>query len=84
MPLVIRYDARRVDSVPTLPRITCPTIAVVGEHDRLTGVAEAQRIAQNVRGARMVTIPQAGHLPNLENPGAFNAVVGGFFAGAGR
>jgi pimeloyl-ACP methyl ester carboxylesterase len=75
-----RGMARRVDSVPTLARIACPTLVVVGEGDRLTPPADAQRIAQGVRGARMVTIPQAGHLPNIENPAAFNAALSQFFA----
>lgn len=76
-----RGMARRIDSVPTLPRIRCPTLVVVGEQDRLTPPADAQRIAQSVRGARMVTIPNAGHLPNLESPAAFNAALSQFFAG---
>lgn len=75
-----RGMARRVDSVPTLPRITCPTLVVIGEQDRVTPFGEAQRMAQTVKGARLVRIPGAGHLPNLEAPAAFNAALGGFFA----
>jgi pimeloyl-ACP methyl ester carboxylesterase len=75
-----RGMARRIDSVPTLRRITCPTLVVVGEQDRLTPPGDAQRIAQSVRGARMVTIPGAGHLPNVENPGAFDGALSQFFA----
>jgi pimeloyl-ACP methyl ester carboxylesterase len=75
-----RGMARRPDSVPTLSRIACPTLAVAGEQDQLIPGAELQRIAQTVKGARMVRIPGAGHLPNLENPSAFNTALGSFFA----
>ena len=75
-----RGMARRIDSIPTLPLVACPTMIVVGEQDRITGLGDAQRMAQNIRGARLVTIPQAGHLSNLENPLAFNAALSTFFA----
>jgi pimeloyl-ACP methyl ester carboxylesterase len=79
-----RGMAARPDSVPTLPLITCPTIAVRGAEDGVTSEADLQRIAQTVKGARLVTIPAAGHLPNLENPAAFNATLSAFFAAAPR
>jgi 3-oxoadipate enol-lactonase len=53
---------------------------VAGEQDQLIPGAELQRIAQTVKGGRMVRIPGAGHLPNLENPSAFNSALGSFFA----
>ncbi len=70
----------RVDSVPTLPLIRCPTLVVAGEQDQLMPYGEALRMAQNIRGARLVTIPATGHLPNLENPTAFNTALSTFFA----
>ncbi len=75
-----RGMARRQDSVPTLPLITCPTLAIRGVEDQATPNGEMQRIAQNVRGAQLLRIPGAGHLPNLEAPAAFNAAVGTFLA----
>jgi pimeloyl-ACP methyl ester carboxylesterase len=79
-----RGMAARPDSVPTLPLITCPTIAVRGAEDGVTSEADLSRIAQTVKGARLITIPGAGHLPNLENPAAFNATLSTFFAAAPR
>ena len=75
-----RGMARRKDSLPTLPLITCPTLVVCGDEDRLTPPAESQRIASLVKGARFLHIPAAGHLSNLENPSAFNAALTSFFA----
>jgi pimeloyl-ACP methyl ester carboxylesterase len=70
-----------VDSTPDVRRIACPTLVVHGAEDRLIPLAEAQRTAKLVPGARLVTIPAAGHLPNLENRPAFDAAVMQFFAG---
>jgi 3-oxoadipate enol-lactonase len=62
----------RPDSRPTLPTIDCPTLVIVGEEDALTPPALARTIADGVRDATLVTIPQAGHLANLEHPVAFS------------
>jgi 3-oxoadipate enol-lactonase len=70
----------RPDSVPTLGRITCPAVVIHGDQDLLVPMGEAQRMAQTIKGARLVRIPGAGHLPNLENPPAFNAALSSFFA----
>jgi 3-oxoadipate enol-lactonase len=79
-----RGMARRVDSVPTLARIDCPTLAIFGELDRITPFGELVRIAQTVRGARLTTIPGAGHLANLEAPTAFNTALEGFLSSLAR
>jgi pimeloyl-ACP methyl ester carboxylesterase len=75
-----RGMARRPDSVPTLARITCPTVVIFGEEDQLTPFAEAQRMGNTVRGSRIVRIPAAGHLSNLESPSAFSAALMAFCA----
>jgi pimeloyl-ACP methyl ester carboxylesterase len=75
-----RGMARRKDSLPTLPLITCPTLVMCGDEDRLAPPAESQRMASLVKGARLLHIPAAGHLSNLENPSAFNTALTSFFA----
>jgi 3-oxoadipate enol-lactonase len=75
-----RGMARRSDSTPTLATIACPTLVVVGEEDGLTPPAEAEKMAAAVKGAKLVRIPNAGHLANVENPDAFNQALSGFFA----
>jgi pimeloyl-ACP methyl ester carboxylesterase len=70
-----RGMARRPDSTATLSTIACPTLVVVGEEDQATPPAEAERMAAAVKGARLVRIPRAGHLSNLEAPAAFDAAL---------
>jgi pimeloyl-ACP methyl ester carboxylesterase len=76
-----RGMAVRPDSFTTLATISVPTLVVVGEEDGLTPPAEAEKLAAGVKGARLVRIPGAGHLPNLENPAAFTEALAGFLAG---
>jgi pimeloyl-ACP methyl ester carboxylesterase len=76
-----RGMARRPDSTPTLATITAPTLVVVGEEDGLTPPAEAEKIAAGVRGARLVRIPGAGHLPCIENPAPFTQALEAFLEG---
>jgi 3-oxoadipate enol-lactonase len=70
-----RGMARRPDSGPTLATIHCPTLVVVGEEDTLTPPVEAEKMAAAIQGAKLVKIPGAGHLPNVENPAAFDAAL---------
>ncbi len=58
-----------------LPRITVPTLVIVGEEDIVTPPSAAEFLAQNIAGAELVKIPGAGHLTNIERPEAFNAAL---------
>jgi len=76
-----RGMAARPDSTATLAAIRCPAIVVVGEGDRMIPVADAEKLATGIAGARLVRIPGAGHLPNIEAPEAFNRALLGFVDG---
>jgi pimeloyl-ACP methyl ester carboxylesterase len=60
----------RVDMRPTLAAIRCPTLVLVGDTDRLTPPDRSKEIADAIPGARLVIIPDAGHLTTLEQPEA--------------
>jgi pimeloyl-ACP methyl ester carboxylesterase len=67
-------DAHVIDG---LPRITVPTLVVVGAEDKpFQGAADY--MAGKIPGARKVVIPDAGHAPNVSQPELFNAEVTGF------
>ena len=63
----------RPDSRPTLPTIDVPTLVLVGEKDELTPPPESAAIASGIPAAKLVVIPESGHLAPLERPGAFLA-----------
>ncbi len=52
-----------------------PALVIVGEHDPATPPAAAQALAAHWPGARLVVLPDASHLANLEQPQAFNDAV---------
>jgi pimeloyl-ACP methyl ester carboxylesterase len=68
----------RPDASPSLANIKVPTLVIVGEDDVLTPPAVAKSLAERIAGASLVTIPEAGHLSNLEQPDKFNDAVKAF------
>jgi 3-oxoadipate enol-lactonase len=68
----------RPDARPLLPSISVPTLVIVGEEDELTPPSAAEEIAQGIPGATLVRIAGAGHLPNLEQSGPFDASIQAF------
>ena len=60
----------RADSRPGLAAIACPTLVLVGDGDVLTPPAQAQEIVAGIPGARLVIVPECGHLSTLERPQA--------------
>jgi pimeloyl-ACP methyl ester carboxylesterase len=70
--------AERPDASPWLSAIAVPTLVLVGAADAVTPPEAAAALAQGIPGARRVVIPGAGHLANLEEPGAVNAALRAF------
>ena len=68
----------RADSTDLLARITCPTLVIVGEQDALTPPSVAKEYAEQIPGAQITVITNAGHLSNLEQPAAFLQAIQGF------
>jgi pimeloyl-ACP methyl ester carboxylesterase len=48
---------------------------LVGDGDELTPPALAQEIAAGIAGARLVTVPDSGHLSTLEQPTAVTKLL---------
>jgi pimeloyl-ACP methyl ester carboxylesterase len=57
-----------------LAGITVPTLVVWGEADGIVTPAYGQEYAAAIPGAAFSLVPQAGHLPHLENPEAVLAL----------
>jgi pimeloyl-ACP methyl ester carboxylesterase len=62
-----RGDGRICD--PTAA-IRCPTLMLVGEQDKGTPPELAREIAAGIPGARLVIVPDSGHLSTIEQPQA--------------
>lgn len=51
-----------------LSGITAPTLAIAGADDPATPPAKLEEIVARIPGARLLTVPQAAHLANVEQP----------------
>lgn len=58
----------RADSREGLGAIKCPTLVMVGDADELTPPELSAEIAGGIPGARLVAVPECGHLSTLERP----------------
>jgi 3-oxoadipate enol-lactonase len=66
-----------LDQRDFLPRIKNPTLVIAGRHDMSTPVAAGEFIRSHIPGASM-TILDAAHISNVEQPHAFTDAVVGF------
>jgi pimeloyl-ACP methyl ester carboxylesterase len=65
----------RPDSRPGLAAIQCPTLVLVGDGDEATPPELSREIAAGIPGARLVVIPDSGHLSTLERPEAVTGAL---------
>jgi 3-oxoadipate enol-lactonase len=65
-----------------LGNIRVPTLVMVGEEDTATVPAKSDAIARAVPGAKLVRIPEAGHLSPIDNPGFVTEQLSSFLASA--
>jgi pimeloyl-ACP methyl ester carboxylesterase len=60
----------RADSRPLLAAIRCPALVLVGAQDEATPPHLSDEMAAGIPGARLVKVPDCGHLSTLERPEA--------------
>ncbi|MGH7779081.1 MAG: alpha/beta fold hydrolase [Candidatus Binataceae bacterium] len=71
----------KVDLRDALANIDKPTLVVAGADDKGTPPADAEIIQSKIRGAKLVTIPDSGHVIVHERPAELQASVDSFLAG---
>jgi len=71
------YFARmpQTDIQDWLPRISAPTLALTGDQDTIVPPQQAKQIAERVPNAKLVTIPDCGHMVMTEQPKAYQSIV---------
>jgi pimeloyl-ACP methyl ester carboxylesterase len=67
-----------LDLTDRISAIAIPTLIVVGEEDQGTPVAASQVMNERIKGSKLVIIPSAAHLSNLEQPQVFTDALTGF------
>jgi pimeloyl-ACP methyl ester carboxylesterase len=64
-----------IDQRDLLPRIAVPTLLIWGELDARSPLSVARQFEQTIPDSRLVLLPEAGHLSNLDQPAHFNDAV---------
>jgi pimeloyl-ACP methyl ester carboxylesterase len=71
--------ASQPSSLPgRLSEFTQPVLVITGDTDRLVPTKNSVRLAGELPNAKLVIIPQAGHVPQEEQPSLFMQAVDGF------
>lgn len=65
----------KLDHLDRLTEIQLPTLIIVGEEDPGTPVAAAEAMHERIRHSKLVIIPSARHLSNVEQPELFTRAL---------
>jgi len=71
----------QINLTARLKEIKCPILVICGEQDAGTPPAMAREIHDAAPGSKLVLIPQAAHISNMEQPQAFTRAMEAFLAG---
>lgn len=58
------------DATPLGASVDCPTLFLLGARDRMTPLRAARPLIDAIDGARVVVVPDCGHMVMIEAPGA--------------
>lgn len=76
----LRGRAMRQDYIEPLTRVSVPALIAVGSEDKYVSLERAEKMRAAIPGSRLEIFNGAGHMPNLEAPERFNAVLHEFLA----
>jgi len=76
----IRAEPPPSSTFDGLANIKVPTLVIVGERDIPVFREVAKHMANHIDGAKLVVVPNAGHMSNMEAPGAVNEAISSFIA----
>jgi len=65
----------RPESLADLAAVRVPTLVLCGAGDAVTPLVDHEAIAARVPGARLVVVPESGHLSTIEQPAAVNRAL---------
>ena len=82
----VKQLGKRLPNAPTpafdrLGDLKIPVLIIVGAHDTPYILAAADYMVERIPSAQKVLIEDAAHLPNMDHPEEFQAVVRNFLEG---
>jgi pimeloyl-ACP methyl ester carboxylesterase len=81
-PVGFRAMSRAVlpDFTDALAGVHVPTLLIWGADDKRSPLSCGKAMRDRIAGSRLVVIPNAGHVSNMEQPEQFNAAVRAFLS----
>ena len=73
--LVEPVAAAEAPRSPLIDPIDIPVLVITGDQDLASRTQAADHLAGRLSKATRAVIPAAGHLPNMDNPNAYNTVM---------
>jgi pimeloyl-ACP methyl ester carboxylesterase len=64
--------------VDQLPHLQMPALVIWGERDRVFPYSQGQKALSHLRQGSLELVPDCGHLPQVERPDRFTAILGRF------
>jgi pimeloyl-ACP methyl ester carboxylesterase len=64
----ILQELLQLDQRDMTPRITCPTLVIAGEDDRVVPISAQRELALRIATSRLQLCPGFGHFNDMENP----------------
>jgi pimeloyl-ACP methyl ester carboxylesterase len=71
----------RIDQVPNLSTIACPTAVVCGEQDQITPPECAKEMAAAIRRSELAILRNCGHMSTMERPLRVSKILYDWFTG---
>lgn len=71
----LQLQASRIDERPGLARLTCPTLVLAADGDRLVSLAKQREVHDLVTGSHLVMLSGCAHLCTLERPEQVSAAL---------
>jgi pimeloyl-ACP methyl ester carboxylesterase len=71
----IRALLARPDAAPLLAGIRCPTLVLCGENDSWAPADRHRDMAARIAGARLILVPECGHMSTMERPEAITQAL---------
>lgn len=70
----------RPDRTALLPGIRVPTLVLCGREDAWSRLARHEELARQIPGARLVAVPECGHMATMERPAAVSQALAAWLA----
>jgi pimeloyl-ACP methyl ester carboxylesterase len=63
-----RAIMERINQVPNLTKISCPTVVVCGEQDQITPLECSEEMVANISESELLIVSNCGHMSTMEKP----------------